>query len=211
MCNEHQDNAQWMADRMGKLTASRMHSAMKWLKNNKESNERFEYKMDVVTERLTNVPTEFYVSNDMVWGKDKEEDAKEAYIEITGKNVINVGFINHPTIDYCGASPDGFVEDGLVEIKCPKSKTHLNYIIDDKVPEKYKAQMILQMMCTERKWCDFVSYDPRLPENMQIFIKRYEPTEQELFKVSEEANLFLMDVEYIINNIKKFAGDHHGK
>jgi hypothetical protein len=90
------------------------------------------------------------------------------------------GFVKDPEIKYLGASPDGLVgNDGLIEIKCPETTTHLSRILADEVPEDIKPQMLLQLIVTRRKWCDFVDYDPRCPQGLQLFIKRFEPTVEE--------------------------------
>jgi hypothetical protein len=115
--------------------------------------------------------------------------------------ITDVGFIPHPTISDFGASPDGFVDDGLIEIKCPTSTTHLQYMLNRVVPEQYKPQMLTQCACTGRKWVDFVSYDPRMPEPQQLFIIRYEPTAEELAGIEEEARIFLDEIDAMFDAI----------
>ena len=105
-----------------------------------------------------------------------------------------------------GASPDGFVgEEGLVEIKCPESKTQMETLLNQKVPTKYMPQMQWQLACTNRKWCDFVSFDPRMPENLQIFVQRVERNDLYIKMLEEEVTLFLAEIEEkvkILRNIK---------
>ena len=108
------------------------------------------------------------------------------------------GFVKHPSIAYLGASPDGLVNnDGLIEIKCPETTTHLQRIEADTVPEDIKPQMLLQLIVTNRKWCAFVDYDPRLPQKLQLFIKRFEPTAEELNTALDYFKNFLQEIEQV--------------
>ena len=131
--------------------------------------------MQLLTERLTGIPCDYaYENAAMKWGHDQEPFARILYAERMKKVVRQVGFIPHPTIEMSGASPDGLIDtEGLLEIKCPQSFTHVNYILDGVVPDQYKPQMIWQMICTGRIWCDFVSYDPRMPERLRLFVIRF--------------------------------------
>jgi hypothetical protein len=124
--NPHQQDGNWWNDRLGKLTGSRMAGAMNFLKSGKESTERENLRYEIVAERISNTFADKYVTSDMAWGTDQEAAAKEAFENLTGLIVTDVGFIDHPRINFCGVSPDGFVSDGcLIEVKCPKTKTHM--------------------------------------------------------------------------------------
>ena len=164
----------WFLSRLGKVTASRVADVIAKTKSGPSAS-RENYATQLVLERLTNSVGEAYSNAAMQWGTDQEPNARNVYELKMSTFVKEVGFIDHPTIDMSGASPDGFVgEDGLVEIKCPNSSTHIDTLVSQKVPAKYLPQMQWQMACTGRKWCDFVSFDPRMPENLQLFVKRIE-------------------------------------
>ena len=157
----------------------------------------------MVTERLTNKAPEPFTNEAIQWGIDQEPLAREAYSKATGNAVKEVGFVDHPSIPFSGASPDGLVgEDGLIEIKCPTTATHIETLLSEEIPEKYKLQMLWQMACTGRKWCDYVSFDPRLPEDMQLFIQRIELDEKELAYVQNEVKLFLHEVADTVNKLE---------
>lgn len=168
-----QGDAAWFEARVGKVTASRVADALAMLKKDGSSAARERYKIDILTEVLTGNPVEHYVSPYMDFGTEHEPVARSAYEMHTREEVDLWGFVIHPQIARSGASPDGLVgEDGLIEIKVPSGRTHLEYLIEGVVPEDYKPQMFWQMACTGRQWCDFVSYDPRIPEGFGLFVKR---------------------------------------
>ena len=163
------------------------------------------FRSELVTERLTGQPVESFTNSYMEWGTQQEPFAREAYEKARLEFVVETGFIDHPSLPMSGASPDGYVgSDALIEIKCPKSNTHLSYITDDKIPEKYKKQMMWQLICTGRKYCEFVSYDPRFPENLQLFIKRFEPEPEELLKLESEVAVFLATVDELETKLRNF-------
>jgi hypothetical protein len=193
--NPFQQDGTWWNDRLGKLTGSRMAAAMNFLKSGKESSERENLRYEVVAERITNTFADKYMTSDMQWGVEQEAAAKEAFETLTGLMVKDVGFIDHPSIDHCGVSPDGFVSDGsLIEVKCPKTKTHMKYVANQAIPPEYKPQMLLQSACTGKDiW--FVSYDPRMGEGKDLFIKKYVPTPEELTEVEAAAEKFLAECD----------------
>lgn len=193
--NPFQQDGTWWNDRLGKLTGSRMAAAMNFLKSGKESSERENLRYEVVAERITNTFADKYMTSDMQWGVEQEAAAKEAFETLTGLMVKDVGFIDHPSIDHCGVSPDGFVSDGcLIEVKCPKTKTHMKYVANQAIPPEYKPQMLLQSACTGKDvW--FVSYDPRMGEGKDLFIKKYVPTPEELAEVEAAAEKFLAECD----------------
>jgi putative phage-type endonuclease len=199
--NELQGTGAWFSQRIGKLTASRMASAMAFLKSGKEAAERRNLKVEILAERLADSIVQKYMTADMQWGVDQEPRAKEAFEAKTGLKVTDVGFIDHPLIENFGASPDGFTSDGrMIEVKCPKTVTHLHYLLAGEIPEDYKPQMIVQKACTGRD-VYFVSFDPRLPPKQQLFIKLFEPTAAEIAQVEQQAMQFLWEVEEMFDQI----------
>jgi putative phage-type endonuclease len=162
----------WLAMRCGKITASRVADLMATTKSGWGAG-RKNYMAELVAERLTGVTAQGFTNAAMVWGTDTEPQARAAYEFNADVDVQQVGFVIHPTIETSGASPDGLVgDDGLIEIKAPNTATHIDTLLAGKVPGKYDTQMQWQMACTGRAWCDFVSFDPRMPENMRLFIRR---------------------------------------
>jgi len=199
--NKLQGNGAWFNARTGKLTASRMKNAMKYLKGGADSADRKDLKVEILCERLTGDIVDKFVNQAMQWGIDREPEAKEQYEQKTGRLIKDVGFVDHPKIEFCGASPDGLVDEGLIEIKCPTTATHLNWILAGVVPDDHKPQMCLQALCTGRPWVDFVSYDPRMPEANRLFVRRYTPTAEELAEVEAEAVKFLGEVEEMFEQL----------
>ena len=167
-----QGTADWLQIRCGKLTASRVAEALAKTKSGWGAG-RDNVMAQLIAERLTGQPMETYTNAAMQWGTATEPQAREAYAAATFYTVTQVGFVHHPTIEGFGCSPDGLVEDdGLVEVKCPNTATHIDTLLALSIPEKYITQVQAQMSCTGRQWTDFVSFDPRMPENMRLFVKR---------------------------------------
>ncbi len=188
-------DAAWLQQRIGKLTASRMAAAMSFLKNGKESAERRKLKMEIVAERLTDIIVPHYVTEAMAWGIANEAEAKEAARQIIGVEIKPCGFFDHPEIDNFGATPDGLIDDdGCFEVKCPTTVTHLEWLLANKVPEEYKAQMVCQLIVTGRRYCQFLSYDPRV-QRRPLLYKRFSPTKAERAQVEEAARVFLAEVD----------------
>lgn len=201
MPNPMQRTATWFGERTGCLTASRMACALAFKKDGTEAKERADYKREILAERLTGQVVPHYVTAAMQWGTDQEPAAKMAYEGVTGNLVLDAPFVPHPRIEFCGASPDGFVDDGLIEVKAPTTSKHIAWMLAGVVPEEYKPQMLLQMACTGRRWCDFVSFDPRLPLAQRVFIRQFTPDESEIERVEEAARLFLAEVEAMFQQI----------
>lgn len=196
-----QRSEEWFAARLGKVTASRVADVIAKTKSGYSAS-RANYMADLVCERLTGVPADSYQSPAMVWGINTEPLARAAYEAEAGGLVEEVGFIPHPTIPNAGASPDGLVaQDGLVEIKCPNTATHIETLLGEALAAKYITQMQWQMACTGRKWCDFVSYDPRMPEHMQFFCKRINRDESMIADLEREINSFLQELEQKVNKL----------
>ena len=197
-----QRTPEWFAKRLGKVTASRIADLMAKTKTGPGAS-RANYLAQLVTERLTGTPTESYKSPAMDWGIEQEAAARAAYSARTGVLVDEVDFVDHPTMQ-AGASPDGLVgEDGLIEIKCPNTSTMLEYLEDRTIPTKYRLQIQWQLAVTGRDWCDFVAFDPRLPEHLQLLVIR-EPRNTDLVvEITHEVNRFLAEVERKVAFLKE--------
>lgn len=194
----------WFAARCGNITASRIADIIAKTKTG-ESASRANYRAQLVAERLTGKPAESFSNAAMQWGADTEPFARIAYEARTGIMVKEVGFIAHPSISRAGASPDGLADDGLVEIKCPNTATHIEYFLSGVAPEKYKPQMAWQCACTGRQWVDFVSFDPRLPESMQLMVSRYVPDSEYIGMLQSEVIRFIGEVDSLIEQLLKKA------
>ena len=192
----------WFAARLGKVTASRVADVIAKTKTGYGAG-RANYMADLVVERLTGQKASSFSNAAMEWGTEQEPNAKAAYAAKTGILVEEVGFIDHPTVAMSGASPDGLAEDGLVEIKCPNTATHLEYIFDGKPPQKYVTQMQWQMACAGKPWCDFVSYDPRLPERLQLLVVRVLRDDDYIKMLEQEVNTFLQELDDKLNKLEK--------
>jgi putative phage-type endonuclease len=192
----------WFAARLGKVTASRVADVIAKTKTGYGAG-RANYMADLVVERLTGQKASSFTNAAMEWGTEQEPNAKAAYAAKTGILVEDVGFIDHPTVAMSGASPDGLAEDGLVEIKCPNTATHLEYIFDGKPPQKYITQMQWQMACTNRPWCDFVSFDPRLPERLQLLVVRVPRDDDYIKMLEQEVTIFLQELDDKLNKLEK--------
>ncbi|MDE3023657.1 MAG: YqaJ viral recombinase family protein [Pseudomonadota bacterium] len=196
-----QGTEQWLLDRLGHLTASRMADVMATTKSGPSASRR-NYMAQLVAERLTGVVAESFCSSAMEWGTSNEPLARAEYEITAGEFVDQDGFIKHQEIEWCGASCDGFVgKSGLVEIKCPNTATHIDYLLGQKPPSKYVPQMLLQLACTGMEWCDFVSYDPRMPEKHRLFVVRFEPKRDEIEAVEDAARGFLAEVQETIDRL----------
>lgn len=159
---------------------------------------------DLIIEKLTGKQAEKFSSQAMEWGTEKENDALNVYGFHSSNNVNKCGFIHHNEIEGAGASPDGLIDDkGLVEIKCPNSATHLKTLLSGRISKKYILQMQFQMSCTNREWCDFVSYDPRFEGNLTIFIKRVNRDQELIDNLNKEALLFINEMSEKIKKLKE--------
>lgn len=195
MAEIEQGSAEWLAIRCGKVTASRVADVIAKTKTGYGAS-RANYMAELIAERLTGAPAEKFISGPMAWGTEKEPEARALYEFLTDAEVSQVGFVPHPTISDSGASPDGLVsDDGLVEIKCPNTATHIDTLLGQSIPAKYETQMQWQMACTGRQWCDFVSYDPRMPDNMRMFVRREARNDAMIAEISEEVGKFLAELD----------------
>ena len=189
---------EWFAARLGKVTASKVSDVMS------KGMGRETYMTYLIAEVLTTERASSFTNTAMEWGTATEPYARQAYEALNNLWVEEIGFAQHPTIERAGASPDGLVgDDGLIEIKCPNTATHLDTLIDKTVPKKYINQMQFQMACTGRKWCDFVSFDNRLPEDLQIFVLRVERDDKHIAEMEIAITKFLAEMQEKIDKLTK--------
>ena len=200
-CEQGTDS--WKAARAGKVTASKISDVMAKIKTG-EAAARRDYRAQIVAEILTGTPQDdIFVNDAMRWGTEQEPYARAAYEATRGVLVDQVGLVLHPTIERGAASPDGLVDpDGLVEIKCPKTATHLAYLLAGEVPSQYQPQMLWQMACTGAQWCDFVSFDPRLTEDLQLFVVRFKRDQARIDAMEAEVKAFLEEVDATLASLK---------
>lgn len=190
-----QGSAEWHAIRCGKATASRVADIIAKTKTGVSAS-RGNYLAQLVAERLTGEVAESFTNAAMQWGTEKEPEARTAYEFRTNATVEQIGFVDHPMIKMTGASPDGLVgDDGLLEIKCPETKTHIDTLLGQSVPSKYITQIQWQLASTGRQWCDFVSFDPRLPEAMRLFVHRVPRDDARIAELEREVGAFLNEVD----------------
>lgn len=189
-----QGTPEWFQVRLGCVTASRVADVIAKTKSGWGAS-RANYAAQLIAERLTGEAAEGFTNSAMKWGTECEPDARAAYEFSFDADVLEVGFIAHPVVAMSGASPDGLVGDaGLVEIKCPNTATHIETLLGQTVPAKYITQMQWQMACTGRQWCDFASFDPRLPERMRLFVKRVPRDDTVIADLEKEVAIFLGEV-----------------
>lgn len=198
-----QGTVEWHMQRLGKVTASRIADVLSKGKSG-ESAGRKNYRTELLVQRLTGQPGESFTNAAMEHGTRTEPLARIAYEVAKGNFVEQVAFLDHPTIANFGCSPDGLVDkDGLIEIKCPNSSNHIDYLLDDKPPAKYIPQMQCQMAVTGRQWCDFVSFDPRLPDDLQLFVVRLERDQEYIEAMEAEVKKFLSEVDEMFTKLKE--------
>lgn len=191
-----QYSPEWWAARLGNVSASQMPAVMSDGRAGKPSATRKNYMMKLLCERLTGKVEDTYTSPAMERGTLLEPVARAAYEIRTGRDVDEVGFVYHPEIDQLGASPDGMVpaENGCIEIKNPNTAQHIAVIQSGTYDKKYHWQMMCQMACTGARWCDFVSFDDRLPEELQLHVYRLERSEEDIVKMEKATELFLEEL-----------------
>lgn len=190
-----QRSPEWYAARAGKVTASRIADLMARTRSGWGAS-RQNYMAELIVERLTGRPADTYQSAAMRWGIETEPQARDAYAFFADVDVAQVGFIEHPRIAQSGASPDGLIAaDGLVEFKCPLTATHIDMLLNGYIAEKYALQMQWQMACTGRAWCDFVSYDPRMPEHMRYYCQRMARNDRLIANIEGEVILFQREID----------------
>jgi putative phage-type endonuclease len=198
-----QGTPEWFAARLGNVTASRVADVIAKTKSGYAAS-RENYMAQLICERMTNTVAESYTNAAMQWGTETEPLARAAYESYADVLVDEVGYIAHPTIERAGASPDGLIGlFGLLEIKCPNTATHIDTLISEQVPTKYITQMQWQMSCTGRTWADFVSFDPRLPSGLQMFVKRVEFDAEYVAMLKKEVIKFLTELDAKISKLNE--------
>jgi len=196
-----QNSAEWLAARCGSLGASSIADMVAKTRAGWGAS-RFNLAARIVCERLTGTPQESYTNAAMQWGHDTEPQARAMYEFMRDVAVQQVGLVLHPSINKSHASPDGLVgDDGLIEIKCPNTATHIETLLSEDVEGKYVKQMQWQMACCGRAWCDFVSFDPRLPAEMQMFVQRVRRDDEFIAELEREARLFLAEIDKTISTL----------
>lgn len=200
----NQGSEMWLVERAGKATASRAADIMSFLSRKSKNGElgessaaRRNYLIEVVCSRITGMATEHYVSDAMIHGSEQEQFARAAYEMASGNEVDQVGIVLHSTIENFGASPDGLIgSDGLWEGKCPTTPKHIGWWEADEVPDEHIPQMDAQMSCTGRLWCDFTSFDPRIPDKeLRYFTKRLYRSEERIAGLEKHVVRFLQEVD----------------
>ena len=206
-----QRTSEWFAARAGKVTASRVADVIAKTKSG-YSTSRANYAAELVVERLTGKPTEGFANAAMQWGIDNEPLARAAYEDATGNMVEEVGFVRHPLIEMSGASPDGRIGvEGLVEIKCPMTATHIETLTTRQIPAKYVTQMQWQMACTTASWCDYISFDPRMPKHMRLIVIRQDRDNKLIAELEKEVTAFLKEIDERIAKLNElYEEDDNG-
>lgn len=194
---------EWFAQRLGKVTASRIADMMARTKTGWGAS-RANYAAQLVCERLTGVPADSYQNDAMRFGTENEPLARAAYEFRTDNSVELCGFIDHPRIAMSGASPDGLIGTaGLLEIKVPNSATHIDTLLNASVPSRYQLQVQWQLACTGREWCDYVSFDPRLPEEMRLWRATVYRDKETIAELEREVEAFLAEIDDTIKRLRR--------
>jgi len=202
-----QGSPEWLQERCGKVTASRIADVMAKIKTGYGAG-RANYMAEIIAERLTNVPKQGFTNEAMRWGTETEPQARAMYEFQTGLEVTETGFVPHPVIEGTGASPDGLVGDsGLIEIKCPNTATHMETLRGSAIDRKYVLQMHWQMICTGRDWCDFVSFDPRLSLAKQMHVRRVHRDAELCEEITAEVTRFLTELNETVAELERLYPD----
>ena len=202
-----QGTPEWFAARCGKVTASRVADVIAKTKTGWGAG-RANYAAELIAERLTGCTAPSFSNAAMQWGTDTEPFARTAYSERFATEVAEIGFVDHPEIAMTGASPDGLIgDDGMLEIKCPNTATHLDTLQSQTVPGKYITQMQWQMACCGREWCDFASYDPRLPPHLRLFVKRVPRDVSLILELETEVTAFIAEIEAKLVDLARLYGE----
>ncbi len=190
-----QGSPEWHSLRCGRVTASRVADVVARTKSGWGAS-RANYMAELIAERLTGCPAVGFTNAAMAWGTEQEPFARRAYAAQVGADVSEIGFVSHPEIAMTGCSPDGLIgEDGLVELKAPNTATHLDTLLGETIPAKYVTQMQWQMACTGRAWCDFASFDPRLPASMSLFVQRVPRDASLILELETEVAAFIAEID----------------
>lgn len=206
MSDLQQGTLEWLQARAGKFTASRMAELVATTKSGYAAS-RKNYLAELLIERMTGEPTEHFRSKEMEWGTEHEPEARALYQLKHDVDVYTVGFIQHPTMDYAGASPDGLVgTEGGVEIKCPNTATHIETLRTGKVPKKYQLQSQWVMECAEREWIDYVSYDPRMKDSrLVMYVQRVRRDDDAIAWLREEVEKAEAELSAMVAEMEQLA------
>lgn len=200
-----QGTPEWHKERAGHATASCFKHVLAKIKTG-EASVRRNYRFQLVTERLTGIVSEGFKSAAMQWGIDTEPRARIAFEARTGTVVRECGFLLHPTLAWCGASPDGLIDDdGVAEIKCPEPQTHLEWLERGDIPSEHIPQIQGQLWVTGRKYADFISYDPRFPDHMRLFVVRVQRDDTYIAELEKQVSQFLLEVEQLERRLRSGA------
>lgn len=199
-----QQSIEWLTERIGHCTGSRFDDVMKKVKSGKPSTSRQTYLLEVVTERILNRPGDYYFSNAMLWGLENETAAKMAYEAHTGAMLTTPGFRRHSTIQWCGVSSDGLVDDtGTIEVKCPANPRNTVMTWLGGMPSEHMAQVQGGLWVWNRQWADFISYDPRMPPDLQLYVQRIERDEDYIAMLTIEVTTFLAEADELLSRIAR--------
>ncbi len=200
-----QGSPEWHAARIGKVTASRVADVVAKTKSGWGAG-RKNYMAELIAERLTGTAADHFTNAAMQWGTDTEPQARAAYEFFRDATVVEIGLADHPTVPMCAASPDGLVgDDGMIEIKCPNTATHIETLLSKKISGKYLTQMQWQMACTGRAWCDFASFDPRMPESLRLFVQRVDRDNGLIADLETSIRMFLAELDKTVEALTKAA------
>lgn len=200
-----QNSPEWRLARVGSLGASRVADALARTKSGWGAS-RANLMAELIAERLTGQPADSYVSPAMQWGTETEAAARVAYEFRQDVEVATIGLRRHPSLNGTHASPDGLVEgDGLIQIKCPNSATHIDTLLGAAIPGTYFKQMQWEMACCQRTYVDFISYDPRLPEAMRLHVRRVPRDDEALTVMEREIKGFLAEMEDKLARIRRYG------
>ena len=205
MIESPQLSVAWFQNRLGNLTGSRMYEACAKKKNGEYYASREALMHEKLIERLTGKWAEHFVSDAMAWGIEHEDAARAVYETHSGLLVEDCSYFPHPIIAHSGATPDGLVgEDGVLEIKCPTTAVHLKTVLSGIIPPEHAYQMAWEIESSSRKWCDFVSYDPRLPGNVAFFCQRYTPDPSFMDELRADVIKFLAELDELEDRVREY-------
>lgn len=197
-----QGTEEWFQARLGNITASRIGDLMAKTKSGPSASRR-NYIMQLLCERLTGTWTEGFQSKEMLRGIELEPFAQATYEFISGRDIDSVGYIPHPAINGTGASPDGLIDwDGMIEVKCPNTANHIDTMLRKTIDRRYILQMQWQMCCAGRLWCDFVSFDDRLPDDLRLCILRVDRDEKLIKEITDEVLKGLAELDELERKLR---------
>ena len=198
-----QNTEEWLKYKCGRLGGSSIADMLTRTKTGWGAG-RLNLKARLVAERLTGCPTESYKSKAMEYGTETEAEACNVYGFMRDVDPVAVGYVDHPTIEWAGCSPDRLIgEDGLIQVKCPNTATHISSLLGGSVDGGYFKQMQWEMACTGRQWCDYVTYDKRLPPEMQLHVTHITRDHVMIANLEQEAMIFLKEVDETVQALRE--------